>query len=505
MARVTIHHLLDQATLQTLRRPRDDWMVAEVAEGDGFVCCDGPFTHWHRTIDVNPSATEAVETIDFNAATPFFRLPVNALFRHALRRSRRDRAPFWAPPQRFDEAGARSFALLVLATIAAAYLGSLLSQTITFVADEFGKDRTTQGLVTGLTRGGALIALVVVWIADRFGRRRTLLVAGASSAVLAAVAAVSPNIWFFGTVQTLSRGFATGFAILIGIFAAEESPAGSRAWATAVLALFAGLGAGMVLWLLPIADLDLRAWRILFVVALAALPVLWFLAPRLSESRRFEAHSLRQSEPAPVTRSMRKRFAMLATVGFAIAMFAAPASNFQNEFLRDERGFSAARITLYSTVVSTPVGIGVAVAGPLADRRGRRLIGIIGVLGGVIFTVVRYGSAGSLMWIGGVAGTIVGAATIPALGVYGPELFPTSRRGLANGLLTIFSVVGSVIGLYFVGRMSEQWSFGSTFAVLAAVPLLATLVIAHYPETARQALEDLNPADRSPGDQPPIV
>ena len=116
--------------------------------------------------------------------------------------------------------------------------------------------------------------------ADRVGRRRMLLLAGASSAVFAAVAAFSPNIWFFGGVEMISRGFATGFGILIGVFAAEESPAGSRAWVTSVLALFAGLGSGMVLWLLPVADAGLRTWRILFVVALAALPLMWFLARR---------------------------------------------------------------------------------------------------------------------------------------------------------------------------------------------------------------------------------
>lgn len=473
-------------------------MVAEVADGDRLVCREGPFTHWERTIDFDPSTDTATETVDFRVATPFFGPIVGLLFRHAQRRSRRDRAPFWAPPQRFDASGARSFALLVLATMAAAYLGSLLSQTITFVADEFGKDRTTQGIVTGLTRGGALIALVIVGAADRVGRRRMLLAAGAGSALFAVLAAASPNIWFFGGVETLSRGFATGFGILIGVFAAEEAPAGSRAWITSVLALFAGLGSGMVLWLIPVADAGLRTWRILFLVAGLALPLLYYLAKRLPETRRFEALTARDDDPAPITPLMRRRFGMLAIVGFAVAMFAAPASNFQNEFLRDERGFSGTRISIFSSVVNTPIGIGVAIAGPLADRRGRRVIGIIGILGGVIFTVVRYGSMGWLMWVGGVAGTIVGAAAIPALGVYGPELFPTSRRGLANGLLTCISVVGSVIGLVLVGVLSEQWSFGRTFAVLAIVPLLATLVIARYPETARKALEELNPEDSIP-------
>ena len=322
-----------------------------------------------------------------------------------------------------------------------------------------------------------------------------LVVAGIASAAFAATSALSPSIWFFGSAELFSRGFATGFGILIGIFAAEESPAGSRAWITSILALFAGLGSGIVLWLVPLADSGEGNWRILFVIALVVVPIVWALGRRLPESRRFTSLSNRQAAPAPITMTMRRRFTMLAAVSFATAMFAAPSSNFQNEYLRDERGFSGARISLFSSVTSTPIGIGVAIIGPMADRRGRRLIGAIGITAGVVFNVVRYGFGGPLMWIAGTLSTIIGAAAIPALGVYGPEMFPTSRRGLANGLLTCVSVVGSIIGLAFVGWLSERWSFGSTFALLAIVPLAAVIILRWYPETAKRALEELNPED----------
>ena len=264
-----------------------------------------------------------------------------------------------------------------------------------------------------------------------------------------------------------------------------------------MLALFAGLGSGVVLWLLPLAGSGERAWRLLFLLSALIFPVLWGLAKKLTESRRFNALQQREGPPAPISPLMRRRFVMLATVGLALSMFSAPASNFQNEYLRSERGFSATRISLFSAVVNTPVGIGVAIAGPQADRRGRRMVGIIGIIGGITFAVMRYGVSGPLMWIAGGLGTVIGAATIPALGVYGPEMFPTSRRGLANGLLTCIAVVGSVIGLIFVGQVTENlgWSFGQAFGLLAIIPLLAVFVVARYPETAQRALEELNPED----------
>ena len=439
MAHVVNHLQVDPDALARLRGPRQDWLVAETVDGDGLVGVDGPFTTWRRVVQPDLSQSSAVheplptghqrvvETIDFRLALPFWGILATPLIAWQLRRPPRDAAPWWAPPQRFDARGSQAVSVLIFAALAAAYLGTLLSQTITFVAEEFDKGTATQGWVTSMTRGGALVALVVVHQADRVGRRRTLLATGIASTLFAIIGAFSPNIWFFGAAQTVSRGFATAFGILIGVLAAEESPAGSRAWLTSVLALFAGLGSGLVVWLLPIAGLGEQAWRVLFLLAVFLLPLLWGLAHRLEESRRFDTMTSRRGEPAPITAEMRRRFAMLAAVGLALASFAAPSSNFQNEYLRETRGFSAARVSLFSAVVSTPIGIGVAIAGRQADRRGRRLVGIIGIIGGVLFAVTRYSFGGPTMWVAGTLSTIVGAATIPALGVYGAELFPTLR------------------------------------------------------------------------------
>lgn len=502
MARVINHHRVDDTTRTALETPRDDWMLREQLNVDGsFGCETGPFASWTRT--VAQQNQELLETIEYRVAAPLWGRAIDRVLAFYLRRPARDTAPFWAPPDRFDARSARILALLTMATLAAAYLGTLLSQTISFVADEFlagqadDARRSLQGSVLSLTRIGALLALVIVWLADRLGRRRLLLASGVGSCLFAALTAIAPSIWWYAASQTLSRGLATGFGLLIAIVAAEESPAGARAWVTSVLALTAGLGAGMVLWLVPLADAGIRTWRWLFVIALLGLPVLWGLKSRLTETRRYTAHAADKTAATPITSDMRIRFMKLATVGLAASMFAAPSSNFQVEYLREDRGFSGTRISLFSTIVSTPVGIGVAIAGPIADRRGRRLIGAIGLIGGVIFTVARYNLAGPLMWISGLAATIIGAATIPALGVYGAELFPTSRRGLANGMLTLIGTVGSVIGLQFVGHFSEssRWGFGRSFLVLAIVPLLASAVIALYPKTARRSLEEINPSD----------
>jgi MFS family permease len=169
-----------------------------------------------------------------------------------------------------------------------------------------------------------------------------------------------------------------------------------------------------------------------------------------------------------------------------------------NEFLRDERGFSAARISLFTLATNTPGAIGIIVGGRLADTRGRRIVGAVGVAGGVALTVAMVLSGGWPMWALSVLGAVVGAATVPALGVYGPELFPTSLRGRANGVISILGVTGSVIGLLVAGYLSDRWGgLGPALAVLSVGPaLMAVLVLVAYPETAHRELEELNPEDR---------
>src|SRR4029079_19274685 len=145
-----------------------------------------------------------------------------------------------------------------------------------------------------------------------------------------------------------------------------------------------------------------------------------------------------------------------------------PASQFQNEFLRDERGFSAGRIALFVVATNIFGAIGIIVGGKLADTRGRRTVGAFAVAGGVGATVIMFLVSGWSMWAWSVIGAIIGAATVPSLGVYGPELFPTSFRGRANGVITGVARVGSVIGLvatgYFADRLGQ---IGKALALLA--------------------------------------
>jgi MFS family permease len=239
---------------------------------------------------------------------------------------------------------------------------------------------------------------------------------------------------------------------------------------------------------------DPGGWRLLFLIPLLALPVLRDLGRRLPESQRFAA-----AHAATRIAGHGARLALLAASAFLLQVFTAPASQLQNDFLRNERAYSAIGISLFTICTATPAGIGVVAGGKLADLHGRRIIGALGVVGGVGGTVAMFLSHGPAMWAWSLGASVIGGASLPALGVYGPELFPTGVRARANGVLVVAGVLGSSAGLLAAGALTDSLgSLGRALAMLAIGPaLLALLVVTRYPETARLELEDLNPEDRS--------
>ena len=555
------------------RKPRNDIVAERAVDADHFEAIDGPFSRYERRLSLNrvtgndeadvalgadtheadpasgrassptrgDGSWELTETIDYRLAVPawgwLFYWPV----RRALMRRQEVYRYWWAPPDRIDARCATILALLCTVQVVDGYLGTVLTQTITFAAEEFGRDNTAQGIVLATVRAGVLIALVTVTLADRQGRRRLLLAAGIGSCAFTVLGAASPGLWFLGGSQLVARGLSTALGILIFVFAAEEMPAKSRAWSISVLVLCAGLGSGIAVWVLPIADADVRAWRIVYLVPLAGGAVLFWAGRRLPESRRFLIAGARYGQASPDRRRVSgpaanaadnntndaadtsdaddaaaggssassdpgsgaearrlRRLRLLAASAFLLAIFAAPASGLRNDFLKDERDYSATAIAVFTLATNTPAGIGIFVGGQLADRHGRRRVGATGLVLGAGLTASAFFAKGAALWLFSLWGVLLGSIAVPALAVYGPELFGTQSRGRSNGVITTVGVAGSAVGLLVAGRLSDllDGQIGPALALLAAGPMIvAVLVLWKYPETAGKELEVLNPED----------
>jgi MFS family permease len=549
---VVTHRLVEPDAVAAWQAPRTDVVTERPVDGPGgdhagadtdpgsravhsreFTLAGGPFHEWERRVEVGlpspdqPGVVPVTETVRYRLAVPVW----GALFAYALRRRLRHGPrpaggpPWWAPPEVIDARAATVLSLLCVLGAFGGYLGTLVTQTITYAARQFDASTTDQGTLLASVRIGVLLSLVVVAVADRRGRRVVLLAAVVGSAVVTAMGALAPGMVWLGTTQTFARALTTVVALLIGIIAIEEMPSGARAFAISVLAMTAALGAGACVANLLYADVAEGAWRVAYLLPLLVVVPILRLGRGIPETRRFERHRHGEptarppADPPPAPTLVGEagvdgsnspagrrrvhgvdwgRFVLLSASGFLWSLFLAPAAQFLNEYLRAERGFSGVEITVFLLATNTPGGLGIIVGGRLADRRGRRLLGIVGIIGGVGFTVVSYLTWGWPLWASSVMAALIGSVAIPALGVYGPELFPTGQRGAANGGLQVISVAGSSLGLLAAGWLADRFdALGPAMALLAVGPALLVLLVAiWYPETAHRELEDLNPVDR---------
>ncbi len=531
MPKIVTTHVVPTDQVAHYLRPRDD-LVIEREDGDReFALVSGPFDRYHRSVTVaaaepaDGTATDGVvaltETITYHLAIPVWRplfaVPVRRLLRQPHHRADRDdeptgsgHRPWWAPPDHFDARVSVGLSLLCVFAVLSGYLGALLSQTNTYFRHDFGVSEGAVGVMLAATRVGAVLALVIVALADRRGRRWVLMLSAVAGCALTATGALVPDLAWLGISQTVARSFSTALTLVISIIAVEEMPAGSRAFAVSVLTATGALGAGICVMLLKLADLGPWAWRLLYLVPLPAIPVCLRMGRRLPETARFERHQRAQHEARTPWRDAlasmdRGRLALLSGAGFLLALFVLPASSFLNDYLRTDRGFSTSAVIAFQILTNTPGGVGIVVGGRLADQRGRRIIGSIGIAAGTVFTVLMFVTSGAQIWVWSLLGTVIGAIAVPALAVYGPELFPTESRGMANGLINLFAVMGSAAGLALAGWLADQaGGLGTAMTVLALGPLVVVaLILLLFPETAARELEDLNPLDRrEAGDAP---
>ncbi|MCH7789586.1 MAG: MFS transporter [Acidobacteria bacterium] len=507
MSEVHIVEVVDRDAAAFALEPVDG-AVLERKVGDGrFVGVEGPFQHYERIVtteDRSDGSVEVSQSVSYKLAIPI----VGWLFARSMRRelsrlpSPDTGLPWWSPPERLTERSARSMGLLSGLSFIVGYSTGVLTQTMTFAADEFGASDSTQSDAFAVIRVGVVFSLLLVAIADRHGRRRVLLAAVAASCFATAAGAVAPNMEIFTATQTVTRTLTTTAGVLLVVVAAEEMGRRSRAFAVSVLALSSGIGGLIAVLLLSIADLSVSAWRVLFVIPLVFLPLWHVIARSLSESKRFVAAEatdeddvLRHTSAARQT--LLRRLVLFSVTSLIFAIFLSPAFQLLNDFLRDDRGFSAGDISLFRVVTTAPGIIGMVVGGRAAELVGRRAVAAVAIAIGVTGLTGMYLSSGPAMWMFSILGILGMAATVPALGVYGPEMFPTALRGRANAAITVAGVCGAVIGLVIAGRLSDRWGdLGEAIAVLAVGPVLViAIVIVLFPETADRELEDINPED----------
>lgn len=553
MARVSAERVLDGGALGAVMAPRRG-LVLETLEHrapDGtsvsFHQAEGPLASYRRTVEAQPLGAgqyKARQVVELKVGLPWWSWLLSLPLRFSLGRPEPERLktgtvtgvrlPWWAPPQRLDRRQA-----LVMATLAAlvsvqGFLIALLPETLTYAASEMRLGTLGQGAVFALVELSALPALLALVVADRRGRRSVVLWATGVAAGLSELGGFTTSAGWLTLTQVSAGALVAAAGIGAIVVAVEEMPRGCRAWAVGVLGMAGGFGGGIPLLLLPLAGTGPGGWRWLYWLSLLSLPVVIVCARQLPESRRWvgrgvpfgEAEAFGEAEEhgparprapiapvlgtsllgtarrrlAPWASSTRGRLLLVCAGAVLFALFAAPASQFQTEFLRQQRHYSAFGISVLQQTAGTIGALGVLVGGRLADTHGRRPVAVACVMGATAATLWSYLAHGWLLWLATTSGQFFLYATAPVLGVYGAELFATASRARSAGLVAASSSVGGVLGLLAVGALGGHFgSLGPALAALAVGPLLlVVLLIVAYPETAGIALEDLAPSPRGP-------
>ena len=256
----------------TCAAPRDDLVFERIAGDGAFEQVEGPFTSYRRelTLVTSVDGTAGGRRLDIAGrcrGSPGSS-PSRALGDRPPGRRADPRAhvhavptPWWAPPDRLDPRQLTVLGLLAAASMSSAFVNTLFTQTVAFAADDFGVGDTGVAVGGSLVRAGIVLALPFAILADRIGRRRVVTAIAVAAPLVSAAGALAPTFPALVATQTVGRLLGLALDFLIAVVAAEEMPRNSRAYAVSVLAMASGLGAGVAVLALPLADISESSWR----------------------------------------------------------------------------------------------------------------------------------------------------------------------------------------------------------------------------------------------------
>ena len=395
-------------------------------------------------------------------------------------------------------------ALVSLASLTTSYGTAIMVLALPQIQSGLSIEDAAVSDIAAFIRLGSLLAVPAVLVADRVGRRPALIFVVVANVVLTAATGASPSMEAFATLQFLARIFHTATGIVAAVYITEEFPADHRGWGFGALAILAGVGAGLALFMFGMIEQLPFGWRTLYFLALPALAFLPLLLRGLPETQRFLSAQI-QSDRSYMTAHLRpivsvataypRRFAALAIVILVVAISNVAAGLYGPTYLQSEHDYSPARL---STILLLTGIVGAASAlylGSLSDRFGRRRLAVLLLMASPCAMVGFYEVSGALLPVLLVTFALIGTGADVSLAAMGKELFPTSYRSTVSGFVAMVAAAGGVIGLWAHGRLfdliGDQWTAVST---LAAFGLLAPFILAFtLPETNRRALEEISP------------
>lgn len=423
------------------------------------------------------------------------------------------RNPWWIPPflgrvpPEIDDRRIALLGFVALALLFESYDMSLLGAALKYIARDLQIEEAQLGIFNGAIRFVALPAFLLIPLADVIGRRRLFLGSVIGLSVGTCLTAFSGSPAQFVACQMLARSCMLTASAVAFVIVTEEFPAATRGWGIGMLAALASMGHGLGAGLFAAVDSLPYGWRALYVVGALPLVLLPMLSRGIHETERFEIQRHRASQGKKIRSTFSEWFRPIlsllqshpwralgiALVGCFAALGHSVVFAFIGYFVLEYHGWPPWQYSLMFVVCGGVGIIGNIAAGRMADRRGRRSVGLF-FLGG--FPLVAWiffrgpDLAIPLVWIALVFSSTAGNVIIRA---FSTELFPTSQRATSAGMLVLFETLGAGVGLSLLTLLSaEKGDLIPLIPVVSIASLAAGLILLFFPETHQRELESLS-------------
>ena len=385
---------------------------------------------------------------------------------------------------RFSTRDRRVVFLMVVVAFVVGYGAAQISHTLTFARKSLGLTESGMFWIFGITRAASLLGVIFAIVADRRGRRIPFLIAFTMLPIGNLATALLPGQILFTVSQSVTRVAVVSVAALSVVILAEELSPHVRALGIGIYGLAGAMGTGLGLILLPVAETNEDAYRLLFGLTGLGLLALPLLIRFLRESRAYVQYSKPVTFRKALAAGLGKHFWPLAGMAFFIAAFSSPAFDFVLERLIDDLSWETAPARFLLIVFSGIGSAGLIIGGRLADTIGRRRTSvaamILGVAGGIAFYTQSSG------WVLAPAILIasLGATMLtPAFAAHRSELFPTRVRASAAGWVTNVAILGSISGFSIGALLVDDIGLSATISFLGLGVVIAMFLVLRLPET----------------------
>lgn len=384
--------------------------------------------------------------------------------------------------------------LLGAATLFEGYDRFIASLALPYIGEDLGASEAALGFALSAIRLGSLASIAFGRVADRHGRRGLLLFTILAYTVTTAATGLSQGLTTFVIFQLCATIFLTTELALAQVVITEEFPANFRAAGQGFLGAFGALGAGLAALLFPILQETALGWRGLYFIGILPLLLIAYMRRSLPETERFlRARAEGRTEVfrfveflAP---ALRRRFLVL--IGVSIFGYAAtsPAFAFASYHATHAFGFTPAKVSSMIILGGSLGLLGWFVFGGLAERLGRRPVGVVSLIGCGAAVLAFFQTTWPVPSFGLLVFMEAGMSV--AINSLGTELFPTRMRSTAKSWIINASIVGALIGLAIVGALSVRLGGASAVVTLLGVmPVVASPLFLLLPEPRGHDLEE---------------